>query len=127
MLRFEVLSKQSGETPGSVRIAFKGHLTVGFVQQFNREINNWVTKGVTDLDLDFNEVTYLDTPGIQAVISASDLCRSMGGTARLINPRKLIRHLFHSAKRVRELTLDIPVPAEAFRAMDCLRSSTMST
>ena len=104
MLRFEVTSKQAGNSVGSVRIAFKGHLTYAFVSQFNREINSWLLKGVHSIELDFQEITYLDSPGIGAVVSASQLCRSLGGSARIINTRRLIRHLFKSAKLDQELT-----------------------
>ncbi|MCA9411601.1 MAG: STAS domain-containing protein [Candidatus Omnitrophica bacterium] len=103
MLRFEVTSKQAGETEGSIRLAFKGQLTFNFVPQFNREINNWLLRGVQCFDLDFREITYLDSPGLGAVVTASDACRAMGGSARILNPRRLIRHLFKSAHMERNL------------------------
>jgi len=125
MLRFEVTSKQAGDTAGSIRIAFRGHLTFGFVPQFNREINTWLSKGVRSLEFDFREVTYLDSPGICAVVAASRLAKEMNATVRVLNTRKLVHHLFKSARFDRELEFGVSVEAEtlqSYRALDAVQT-----
>ena len=107
MLRFEIASKQAGEAPGSIRIGFNGHLTFAFLPQFNREINNWILKGVNEIELDFRGITYLDSPGIGAVVAASELCQSLGGSMKILNARKLVHHLFLSARLEKQLSFGV--------------------
>ncbi len=130
MSRFEVTSKQAGDTPGSIRISLKGHLTFGFVPHFNREVNNWLMRGVRFLELDFREITYLDSPGIGAVVAATRLCESMGSTARIMNSRRLVRHLFKSAGLENELNFGVSLEEEtvySFRSLDSMQTHPLQS
>jgi anti-anti-sigma factor len=82
----------------SVRVEIDGQFTFPFVHQFKIHLNHLLSEGIDTIELDCTGLTYLDSPAVSAITNAHKNCLAVGTKMRIVNPRKLIRHIFVSAK-----------------------------
>ena len=57
------------------------------------DIRAALNPSITQLDLDFSGVTFLDSSGLGALISLHKTLRSQNGTVRLLNPAPNVRQI----------------------------------
>lgn len=76
----------------------KGNLTSVVAAQLKNEVNRLIARGVRNFEADLTELLYLDSTGLAAFVAAHKQTQEVSGSLKLVNPRRLIRHLFVSAK-----------------------------
>ncbi len=54
--------------------------------------------GFLQIELDLTELSYVDSTALSEILSAHKLIEEANGRMWIVNPRKLIRHIFVSAK-----------------------------
>ena len=82
----------------SVRVEIDGQFTFPFIPHFKTELERLLSEGADSIELDFTGLTYLDSPAISAITNAHKTFLAVGTKMRIVNPRKLIRHIFVCAK-----------------------------
>ncbi len=98
-----VLEALPGE--GGIRALLKGQLTWPHIRQFQLEINRVQASGCKHLEIDLAELSYLDSSGLAAFLPVNERFKQAQGSLKLVNPRRIIRHLFTSAHL--DMVLDI--------------------
>ncbi len=93
------------ENSGRVRAIVRGQLTWPHIRQFQTEINRIMASGCKYLEIDLADLSYLDSSGLAAFLPVNERLKQAQGSLRIINPRRIIRHLFTSAHL--DMVLDI--------------------
>ena len=79
-------------------LVFSRRLDDEVANRFNRELGIWVerllTKGVTDLAIDFSGVSFVSSVILRSLLSMAKRVRARGGTLCLVNPSAEIEETF---------------------------------
>ena len=79
-------------------LVFSRRLDDEVAGRFNRELGIWVerllTKGVTDLAIDFSGVSFVSSVIIRSLLSMAKRVRARGGTLCVVNPSAEIEETF---------------------------------
>ena len=108
---FRIEVEKEGLPEDAVRVRLKGNLTSPVAPQLKNEIGRLLARGFKNFELDLTDLLYLDSTGLAAFIAGHKQVAEGSGTFKLVNPRRLIRHLFVSAKL--DSVLDIGPEAES--------------
>ena len=80
-------------------VELSGRITLGEESAALREtIGALVGKGNKKILLKLGEVTYIDSSGIGALVSAFNVIRGQGGELKLVNVTQKVRDLLHMTK-----------------------------
>jgi anti-anti-sigma factor len=91
-------SETEGLEPGNVRLRLRGQVTWLHGKQFRAEVDKALRSGLNQIELDFEDLLYLDSTALSEILTAQKLTEESGGRIWITHPRKLIRHIFVSAK-----------------------------
>ena len=83
--------KQSGNTC-SLRI--KGHLKSSNVPEFDAALESALSSGCIYLILDLEQMPFIDSSGIGAIVNALRRTRQVGGDTKLVNPSSFATKTF---------------------------------
>jgi anti-sigma B factor antagonist len=108
---FKAVLEREGLPQDSARLFMKGHFTWPTTDQVKGDIERLASNGVSHLVADLTELTYLDSTGLSTFVAVHKSLVEIGGDLKIVNPRRLIRHLFVSAKL--DGVLDIGPPVES--------------
>lgn len=86
-----------GLPDGQVRLRLRGQFTWLHGKQFRSEFERALRGGLTQIELDFMDLSYLDSTALSELLAAKKQLDEAGGTLKIVNPRKLIRHIFVSS------------------------------
>lgn len=81
-----------------MRLFIRGNLTSTVSSQLKNEITRLIARGCRNFTLDLSDLLYLDSTGLASFVAAHKQVMEVSGSFKLVNPRRLIRHLFVSAK-----------------------------
>jgi anti-anti-sigma factor len=95
---FKAVIEREGLPPDSARLFLKGQFTWPTTEQVKSDIERLAASGVCKLVVDLTELIYLDSTGLSAFVAAHKTFVDVGGELKIVHPRRLIRHLFVSAK-----------------------------
>ncbi len=93
---FKLILETTPAEGGGTRVLLKGLLTWPHIRQFQTEINRALATGCKYLEIDLSELTYLDSSGLAAFLPLHDRLKQAEGSLKIVNPRRIIRHLFTS-------------------------------
>jgi anti-anti-sigma factor len=96
--KFALRTTKKDLSSNSVRVEIDGPFTFPFIQHFKGHLDQILSEGFGTIELDCTGLTYLDSPAISAITNAYKNCLAAGTKIRIVNPRKLIRHIFVCAK-----------------------------
>ena len=74
-------------------IALAGKLTVQTSPDLKDAIDG-LGEGVSDLDIDFTDVSYVASAGLRVLVAADKLATARGGGMRLLHPSDEINEIF---------------------------------
>jgi anti-anti-sigma factor len=94
----KLASEISSQRPGTVVVQVSGKLGSPDVGRFRAEIERVIHSGCRHIDLDLNELLYIDSGGLSSLIPLYQWIREKDGTLRILNPRRLIRHILNCAR-----------------------------
>ena len=99
MQKFLRISLQKEGMPDGMALALlSGQLTLTHTKLFQTELGKVLESGYTNVQIDLSNVTYIDSTGLAAFIPIHQKFQEAGGSVSIINPRRLIRHIFTSSK-----------------------------
>jgi len=77
----------------------KGRMVYGeSVRDLHAEVKKLVTDGVSSIVVDFGEVSYLDSCGVEALMASYVTCTNANGGLRLTNVHGKARKVLHITK-----------------------------
>src|ERR1700760_1599141 len=83
---------------GKPVLVFSRRLDDEAAGRFNRELGLWVerllTKGITDLAIEFSGVSYVTSAILRSLLSMAKRVRARGGTLCILNPSPEIQETF---------------------------------
>ena len=82
------------ESPDAVRLVLKGRLTWTTADQFSTRLLKLCDEGILHVEADLGEVTYIDTSGLEAFITAQKTISGINGSLKITNVTPLIRQRF---------------------------------
>ena len=95
---FRLTWEMEGLPQGHVRVQMKGNFIWPSTKSFTGDVSHLIANGTRHLQTDLAEMTYLDSTGLSAFVAVHKALQEVGGALSISNPRRLIRHLFVSAK-----------------------------
>ena len=95
---FRIEVDKEGLPEDTVRLFVRGNLTSAVAPQLKNEVNRLIARGYRHFMLDLTDLLYLDSTGLASFVAGHKQVAEAAGTFKLVNPRRLIRHLFVSAK-----------------------------
>lgn len=95
---FRIEVEKEGLPEDTARMFVKGNLTSSVSSQLKNEVSRLIARGFRHFEADLTELLYLDSTGLAAFVAAHKQTQEVSGSFKLVNPRRLIRHLFVSAK-----------------------------
>ncbi|MCA9434141.1 MAG: STAS domain-containing protein [Candidatus Omnitrophica bacterium] len=105
-----------GLEPGQARLTLRGQFTWLHGKQFRTEFERALRNGFNQIEIDLRDLSYLDSTALSEILGAKKMAETAGGDIRIVNPRKLIRHIFVSAKL--DQVLDIGPPLDPKNVSD---------
>lgn len=97
-LYLKLVSEISSQQPGTVVVQVSGKLGIPDVGRFRAEIERLLGCGCRHIELDMNDLQYIDSGGISSLIPLYQWIRERNGTLRILNPRRIIRHILVCAR-----------------------------
>jgi len=91
--------------PGVARVELNGHFTVTYAEHFKTAVKQLLSDGIQCLELDCANLTYLDSPAISAIVALQKACEEAGAKMKIVNPRKLVRHILLCAHLDRSIDI----------------------
>ena len=88
------LSIESELRAGSVRLAVAGELDIATVPQLEGELRSLLTGSATEVVIDLNGLTFIDSSALRMFIVLSNRAASEGWTLRLVRPSEQARAVF---------------------------------
>ena len=90
-MAIHIATRRAGTT---TVVALAGRLTIGeSIAALHQKVEATVKGGEKDIVLDMNEVSYVDSTGLGALVTALTCARNHGGTLRLANVPQRIQDL----------------------------------
>ncbi|GMV64628.1 MAG: STAS domain-containing protein [Candidatus Omnitrophica bacterium] len=93
----QITSTSDDQNPGWIQVNLAGKLSSDAAKWFRSEINRLLISGYREIDLDLSSLQYIDSFGLAELVPAYLGACEKKGTLRIINPRRLIRHILVSA------------------------------
>ncbi|MFI7606249.1 STAS domain-containing protein [Micromonospora sp. NPDC049366] len=87
------LTLSSRRTDGTVTVAVGGEVDLSNAPDLEREITAAVESDATEIIIDLDEVTFLDSAGINVLLKGRRLADDRGRTYRVAQARGMVRQL----------------------------------
>jgi anti-anti-sigma factor len=97
-LYLKLTSEISFQYPDTVVVQVSGKLGLADVGRFRAEIERLFGCGCRHIELDLNELLYIDSGGLASLIPLYQWVREKNGTLRILNPRRIIQHILNCAR-----------------------------
>jgi anti-anti-sigma factor len=101
----DLVTTQHAVNDGVLRLAIAGEVDLANSDLLNNTITNLITAGhVAELIIDLDQVTFLDSSGIHALVRGRKLAQAFGIAYLITNPRKTVRQVLDITGVLRLLT-----------------------
>lgn len=78
---------------GTARLVLTGELDLANVAQTDMRLQELVRSGARSIEVDVQDVTFLDLTTLRALLRTDEVLRARGGYLRLINPSRRVQRL----------------------------------
>jgi anti-anti-sigma factor len=85
------------EDSSKVRMFLNGRLAQLDVKRFRSEVEKLISRGFREIEVDLRDLQYIDSGGVAELVPIYQSVQQRNGSLRIINPRRLIRHILVSA------------------------------
>jgi len=77
----------------TARLVLTGELDLATVARTDTRLKELIRSGARIIDVDFQDVTFLDLTTLRVLLQADEVLRARGGHLRLINPSRRVQRL----------------------------------
>lgn len=101
----DLVTSQHAVNDGVLRLAIAGEVDLANSDLLTEAISSLITAGhVAELIIDLDQVTFLDSSGIHALVRGRKLAEAFGIAYLITNPRKTVRQVLDITGVLRLLT-----------------------
>jgi len=94
----EISTETEGLPENQVVFHLNGYFTNPALKAFGTAVGGLLDQGRKDVEVDFTNLQYIDSQGVAEIVPIYQVIRQAGGSLKISNPRRLIRHILLSAK-----------------------------
>jgi anti-sigma B factor antagonist len=89
-----ILEVETEERDGLVRLTLRGELDLSTVGKVEQELRNAESSGPPTVVLDMSSLTFLDSTGLRAVVTADERLRQKGGRLVIVRGPESVHRVF---------------------------------